>query len=75
MSDRKPADPPADATEGRAAQEHDLAYGQTGGKPVPGLYPDDAIEQRKGDITPDAARPTVDWDERVQPERPDEQDR
>lgn len=79
MSDRNPADPPADAPptdaiDGRAAQEHDLAYTRTGGKPRPGLYPDDEIDDRTGDNTPEAAHPTVEWDERVQPERPDEQD-
>jgi hypothetical protein len=73
-SDRKPADPPADATAGRTAQDHDLAYSDTGGKPLPGFYPDDDIENRKGENTPEVAHPTVNWDERVQPERPDEQD-
>lgn len=71
MSDRKP---PADATVGREAQDHELADIETGGEPQPGLYPADAIENRDGDITPDAPDPHVEWDERVQPERPDERD-
>ena len=59
---------PADAVKDRAAQDHE----QAGGDPGPGNYPSDPIERRKGDNTPDAARPPVDWDERVQPERADE---
>jgi hypothetical protein len=74
MADRKPGDPPADATEDRGAQDHELADIETGGKARPGLYPADDIETREGDITPDAARPAVDWDTRVQPERADESD-
>jgi len=74
MADRKPGEAPDDATEDRQAQQHDLAYSDSGGEPEPGLYPDDAIENRQGENTPDAAHPTVEWDERVQPERPDEQD-
>jgi hypothetical protein len=75
MADRKPGDAPNDATEGRAAQQHDLAYEQTGGEAQPGLYPANSVADRDGgDITPDAADPHVEWDERVQPERPDEQD-
>ena len=73
MADRKPGDAPNDATEGRAAQQHDLAYEQTGGEAQPGLYPANSVADRDGgDITPDAADPHVEWDERVQPERPDE---
>ena len=56
---------PADAVKDRAAQDHE----QAGGDPGAGLYPSDPIERRKGDNTPDAARPRVDWDERVQPQR------
>jgi hypothetical protein len=75
MADRKPGEAPADATDGRAAQQHDLAYEQTGGEAQPGLYPANSVADRDGgDITPDAADPHVEWDERVQPERPDEQD-
>ena len=40
----------------------------------PGLYPADDIEDREGDITPDAADPRVEWDTRVQPERADERE-
>ena len=73
MADRKTGEAPADATDGRAAQQHDLAYEQAGGEAEPGLYPANAVEDREGgDITPDAADPDVEWDERVQPERPDE---
>jgi len=73
MTDRN-TDAPADAVEDRAAQDHELADVESGGKATPGLYPSDSIPDRKGDITPDAPHPTVEWDERVQPERPDEQD-
>jgi hypothetical protein len=65
LGNRVPEDAPADAVKDRAAQDHEHA----GGDPGPGLYPTDPIERRKGDITPGAARPPVDWDERVQPER------
>jgi len=74
MTDRKPGDPPADATTGREAQDHELADIETGGEPQPGRYPADAIENRHGDNTPGAANPAVDWDTRVQPERADETD-
>ena len=75
MADRKTGEAPADATDGRAAQQHDLAYEQAGGEAQPGLYPANSVADRDGgDITPDAADPHVEWDERVQPERPDEQD-
>lgn len=72
MADRKPGDPPADATADRSAQDHELADIETGGEARPGLYPADDLPNREGDITPDAADPHVEWDERVQPERPDE---
>ena len=74
MADREPGEPPADATAGRSAQDHELADIETGGEPRPGLYPADAIENRDGDITPDAPDPQVEWDARVQPERADEED-
>jgi hypothetical protein len=71
MADRKPGDPPADATTGRGAQDHEQADIETGGEARPGLYPADTVEDREGDITPDAPDPRVDWDARVQPERAD----
>ena len=79
MTDRTPGAPPADAApkdaiEDRAAQDHELADIETGGTPQPGRYPADGIENREGDVTPDAAEPQVDWDARVQPERPQERD-
>ena len=74
MADRKPGDPPADATTDRSAQDHEEADIETGGEAQPGLYPADDIEDRDGDITPDAADPQVEWDTRVQPERPDERE-
>jgi hypothetical protein len=74
MADRKPGDPPADAIADRGAQDHELADIETGGEPQPGLYPADGLPERKGDITPDAPDPHVEWDERVQPERADETD-
>jgi hypothetical protein len=72
MADRKPGAPPPDATADRGAQDHEQADIETGGEAQPGLYPADDIENRAGDITPDAAHPAVDWDTRIQPERPDE---
>jgi len=68
LGNRVPPDAPADAVKDRGAQDHE----QAGGDPGPGLYPSDPIERRKGDNTPDAGRPRVEWDERVQPERADE---
>ena len=56
---------PKDAVKDRAAQDHE----QAGGDPGPGLYPSDPIERRKGDNTPDAPDPRIQWGERVQPER------
>jgi hypothetical protein len=73
MTERN-TDAPADAVKDRAAQDHELADVETGGKAIPGLYPSDSVPDRKGDITPDAPHPAVEWDERVQPERSDEQD-
>jgi hypothetical protein len=74
MTDRKPDEVPADAPEDamadREAQQHDLANAQDK-KVQPGLYPADSIENRKGDNTPDAAHPTVEWNARIQPERID----
>jgi hypothetical protein len=72
MADRKRGGSPDEAVADREAQKHDLAYSDTGGEPVPGLYPSDDIEDRKGENTPDAAHPTVEWDTRIQPERVDE---
>ena len=66
---------PRDATGGRDAQQHDLAYEQAGGEAIPGLYPTNDVDERQGDITPDVAPPQVDWNDRVQPERPDETSR
>jgi len=74
MPDRKPGDPPANATTDRGAQDHELADVATGGEPQPGRYPADDLPNRDGDVTPDAPDPHVEWDERVQPERADEQD-
>jgi len=74
MTDRTPGAPPADAIEDRAAQDHEQADSATGGSPQPGRYPADRIEQREGDIAPAAPDPRVDWDTRVQPERPEERD-
>lgn len=68
LDNRVPKDAPDDAVADRAAQHHEHA----GGDPGPGLYPSDPIERRKGDNTPDAPEPDVEWDERVQPERADE---
>jgi hypothetical protein len=70
--DRRQLDAPIEAIEDREAQDHELADIETGGEPQPGRYPADNIENREGDITPDAPHPRVDWDTRVQPERVDE---
>jgi hypothetical protein len=72
MADRKLGETPDDAVADREAQEHDLAYEDTGGEPEAGFYPSDDIEDRKGENTPAAAHPTVEWDTRIQPERVDE---
>ena len=75
MAERKTGETPGDAVSGRDAQQNDQAYEQAGGEGEPGLYPANSVADRDGgDITPDAADPHVEWDERVQPERPDEQD-
>ena len=58
MAESKPGSPPADAVKDRAAQDHEQADIETGGAPQPGRYPADDIENRKGDITPDAPEPT-----------------
>jgi hypothetical protein len=71
MAERKPGDAVSD----RDAQQHDLAYEQAGGKEMPGLYPTNDVDERKGDIAPDVAHPEVGWNDRVQPERPDETSR
>ena len=74
MADRTTGSPPADAVEDRGAQDHEQADSETGGAPQPGRYPADDIENREGDVTPDAPDSQVDWDTRVQPERADEDD-
>lgn len=74
MADSKPPqEVPEDAIENRDAQDHEQADIETGGAPQPGRYPADDIENREGDITPDAPDPQVDWDTRVQPERAGEE--
>lgn len=72
LDNRVPKDAPDDAVADRAAQDHEQAGGDPNSGPGPGLYPSDPIERRKGDNTPDAPEPDVEWDERVQPERADE---
>jgi len=62
---RRSGEAPAEATEGRAAQDHEHA----GGKPGHGNYPASRIEDREGDNTPSAPEPHVEWDEVVQPEK------
>lgn len=74
MAESTPGSPPADAVEDRAAQDHEQADIETGGAPQPGRYPADDIENREGDVTPDAPEPQVDWDTRVEPERAKDQD-
>ena len=62
---------PADAVEGREAQDHDRAdLDVSGDEPQRGIdYPASGPADRKGDITPSAPEPSVDWDDVVQPER------
>lgn len=70
-------EPPAEAVEGREAQDHDYADIQTSpdGEPATGIdYPADPIERRQQDITPDDPKPSVNWDTRVEPERVRTQD-
>jgi hypothetical protein len=62
---RRLGEAPAEATEDRAAQDHEHA----GGDPGPGNYPASRIEEREGDVTPTAPEPSVEWDEVVQPEK------
>jgi len=69
----QPGEPPAEATEGREAQEHDPADLQVSGSDAPrrGDYPATNPPDRQGDITPTAPQADVEWDEVVQPERAD----
>ena len=74
---RRKGEPPADAVAGREAQDHEQADVLTSpdGEPARGIdYPADPVERRTQDITPDDPDPQVEWDERVQPERPDERE-
>jgi len=57
---------PGEATRARAAQDHELP----GADAVPkGGYPASRLQDRKGDNTPTAGDPRVEWDDVVQPER------
>jgi len=57
---------PGEATRDRAAQDHELP----GADAVPkGGYPASRLQDRKGDNTPTAGDPRVEWDDVVQPER------
>ena len=62
---------PAEAIEGREVQDHDYADLQVSdGEPQRDIdYPATNPPERKGDITPSAAEPHVEWDDVVQPER------
>ena len=64
---RQLGEAPAEATRDRAAQDHE----QAGDRLAPGDYPASRIEDRDEDITPTAPEPSVDWDDVVQPERRD----
>lgn len=68
---RTPGEAPAEAVEGREAQDHDRAdLDVSGDEPQRGIdYPASGPADREGDITPSAPEPSVDWDEVVQPER------
>ena len=61
----RPGEAPAEAAEGREAQDHE----QAGATPRPGESPASDIANRHQDNTPSAPDPHVDWDEVVQPER------
>ncbi|HYD24815.1 MAG TPA: hypothetical protein VEB68_08450 [Croceibacterium sp.] len=73
---RAPGEAPAEAVEGRAAQQHDEADQDAGGGgtlPPGGDYPASELAHRDGDITPSAPEPRVEWDAIVQPERQERQ--
>ena len=61
----QPGDPPREAVDDRAAQEHELP-GSTAPK---GGYPASRLQDRTGDNTPSAGDPRVEWDDIVQPQR------
>jgi hypothetical protein len=63
---------PAEAVQGREVQDHDYADLQVSsdGQPQRGIdYPATNVSERRGDITPGAGEPQVNWDDVVQPER------
>ena len=61
---------PAEAVAGREVQDHDADLQVSDGEPQRGIdYPATNPPERKGDITPTAAEPHVEWDDVVQPER------
>ena len=62
---RQLGEAPAEAVEGREVQDHE----QAGETLQPGDYPASPLEDRDQDNTPSAAKPRVQWDEVVQPER------
>ena len=68
---RAPGSAPKEATQGREAQDHDRAdLDVSDGEPQRGIdYPATHPPDRKGDITPSAPEPSVEWDDVVQPER------
>lgn len=68
---RRLGEAPAEAVEGREAQDHEQAdLDVSGGEPQRGIdYPATNPPDRKGDITPSAPEPSVAWDDVVQPEK------
>jgi hypothetical protein len=68
---RRRGEPPEEAVEDRAAQEHDRADQDVSLESAPKqpVYPAGRLEDEKGDNTPSAPDPHVDWDDVVQPPR------
>ncbi|MEO6151513.1 MAG: hypothetical protein ABIT09_00820 [Croceibacterium sp.] len=60
---------PAEAVAGRGAQQNDEADQQLGGIPTQGTYPASEPENSGQDNTPTAPKPSVAWDDVVQPEQ------
>lgn len=77
MRERQPrqqGEAPAEAAQGRDAQQHDRADLDVGGETLqPGDYPASPLEHRDGDEAPAAPGDARgDWDDVVQPEPPTE---
>jgi hypothetical protein len=70
VKERRAGEAPAEAVQGREAQEHEHAAQDVADELAqPGESPASALENRDQDITPTAPEPRASWDEAVQPER------